>query len=140
MGIQMTIPFTVLENGVVSTESVSDIQLSQRVGAIVGTEVGQRAMRAGMGLPLSRMLFGISDTLVTAELRDQVTNQLNAYEPGLTVMSVNTETRESKDGLAKLQVEYAPILMASSARSVADTAIIEVGGTVTEVTSIGNIK
>lgn len=136
----MTIPFTVLGNGVVSTESVSDIQLSQRVGAIVGTEIGQRAMRAGMGLPLSRLLFGVADTLVTAELRDRVTDQLNAYEPGLNVTSVNTETREAKDGLAKLQVEYAPILKASTARSVADTAIIEVGGTVKEVTSIGNTK
>jgi phage baseplate assembly protein W len=140
MGIQMTIPFTVLDNGVVSTESVSDIQISQRVGAIVGTELGQRAMRAGMGLPLSRLLFGISDDLVTAELRDKVTDQLNAYEPGLNVRTVNTESRESKDVVAKIQVEYTPILKASSARAVADTATIEIGGTVREVTSIGNTK
>lgn len=136
----MTIPFTVLSNGVVSTETVNEVQISQRVGAIVGTELGQRAMRAGMGLPLSRLLFGVADSLVAAELRDQVTDQLNAYEPGLNVMAVNAETRESKDGLAKLQVEYTPILKASSARAVADTAIIEVGGTVKEVTAIGNIK
>lgn len=140
MGIQMSIPFTVLENGAVSTESVTDVQISQRVGAIVGTEMGQRAMRAGMGLPLSRLLFGVGDSLVTAELRDRVTDQLNAYEPGLNVTSVNTETQNSKDGVAKMQVEYSPILKASTARSVADTAIIEVGGTIKEVTPIGNTK
>lgn len=138
MGLQMTIPFTMLANGSVSTESSEDIQISQRVTALVGTEVGQRPMRAGLGLPLSRLLFGVENSLVTAELRDAVINQLNTYEPGLNVLSVSPKTHNSKDGTAQLEVDYTPILKASSVRPVADTAIIEVGGTVKEVTLTGN--
>ena len=138
MGTQMTIPFTVLQNGAVSTETDISIQIAQRVRAIVGTEVGQRAMRAGMGLPLSRLLFGVADSLITAELRDLVTQQLNTYEPGLNVTSVTPVTDNAKDGIASIHVNYTPTVFASAARSVADTAIIKVGGTVEEVTVSGN--
>lgn len=138
MGLQMTIPFTILQNGSVSTETDNSIQIAQRVRAIVGTEVGQRAMRAGMGLPLSRLLFGVADTLVTAELREMVSQQLNTYEPGLNVVSVTPATEVANDGVASIHVEYTPILHASAVRAVADTAIIKIGGTVEEVTVSGN--
>ena len=136
----MSIPFAVLSNGAVSTETNEDIQISQRVTAVVSTEVGQRAMRAGMGLPLSRLLFGVEDSLVVAELRDSVTNQLNSYEPGLNVLSVSPVTHNSKDGISELKVDYTPIVKASAVRSVADVAVIEVGGTVKQVTLTGNTK
>lgn len=136
----MSIPFTVLSNGAVSTETDTEIQISQRVTAIVSTEVGQRAMRANMGLPLSRLLFGVENSLVTAELRDMVTNQLDSYEPGLNVLTVAPVTKNSKDGISELKVDYTPILKSASVRAVADTAIIEVGGTVKEVTLTGNTK
>lgn len=138
MGIQMTIPFTVLQNGAVSVETDENIQISQRVTAIVGTEIGQRPMRATLGLPLSRLIFGLSNNLITAELRDQVTTQLHNYEPGVTVNSVVPKPHKSGDGIAEIQVNYAPVLAASAAAATTDTAIIKVGGTVQEVTLNGN--
>lgn len=138
MGTQMTIPFTLLANGAVSTEKDTNVQIGQRVHAIVSTEVGQRAMRAAMGLPLSRMLFGVPDSLVIAELRDQVIQQLNTYEPGINVLSVVPVTKDSKDGRAEIRVNYQPILQGSVARAVTDSAVIEVGGTVKEITLNGN--
>lgn len=138
MGKQMTIPFTVLPNGAVSVETDSNIQIGQRVHAIVSTEVGQRPMRAAMGLPLSRMLFGQPDTLVVAELRDQVTQQLSTYEPGVNVLGVTPVTNNTKDGRAEIQVNYQPVLQGSAIRAVTDTAVIEVGGTVMEVNLNGH--
>lgn len=134
----MTIPFTVLSNGAVSTESDENIQLSQRVAALVGTEVGQRTMRATLGLPLSQLLFGISDSLVTAELRDKVISLLNTYEPGLNVLSVKPTVNNANDGKAGIEVEYTPVLQASLTRLVSDVAVIKVGGTVEDVTLNGN--
>lgn len=138
MGTQMTIPFTMLSNGAVSTEKDINVQIGQRVHAIVSTEVGQRAMRAAMGLPLSRMLFGIADNLVVAELRDQVIQQLNTYEPGINVLSVTPIADGAKDGRAEIRVNYQPILQGSVARAITDSAVIEVGGTVKEITLNGN--
>lgn len=134
----MTIPFAVLADGTVSTESDESIQISQRVSALVGTEQGQRTMRATLGLPLSQLLFGISDSLVTAELRDKVISLLNTYEPGLNVLSVTPTLDNANDGKAGISVEYTPILQASLTRLVSDVAIIKVGGTVEDVTLNGN--
>jgi phage baseplate assembly protein W len=138
MGLQMTIPFTVLPNGSVSVETNNDIQVGQRVNALVATEVGQRPMRAALGLPLSQLLFGVSDDLVIAQLRDQVTQQLNSYEPGISVLSVTPVTTNSKDGVAEIKVNYRPVLQGSAANAASNTVVIEVGGTVKEVTINGN--
>lgn len=138
MGKQMTIPFTVLPNGAVSVETDSNIQTGQRVHALVSTEVGQRPMRAALGLPLSRMLFDQPDTLVIAQLRDQVTQQLATYEPGVIVLAVRPVNTNSKDGRAEISVDYQPVLQGSTAQAITDTAVIEVGGTVSGVTLNGN--
>lgn len=138
MGMQMTIPFTVLSNGAVSVETDPDVQVGQRVHALVATEVGQRPMRAALGLPLSRLLFGVADNLVAAELRDQVVQQLNTYEPGINVLSVQPVTTHSQDGSAEIKVDYQPILQASTLAATANTAVIKVGGTVEDVPLNGN--
>lgn len=133
MGTQMTIPFTLMENGAVQTETDIDKQTGQRIRAIVGTEPGQRAMRANMGIPLSRMLFGVGDSLVDTELKQIVTDQMSTYEPGTTVTSITPVTSDANDGISSLDIDFAPILYASPTRVVADAAVIRVGGTVKEV-------
>lgn len=137
MSMQMTIPFTILQNGSVSTESDVTIQTAQRIRALVGTEPGQRAMRADLGIPLSRMLFGVSDNLLDTELRQRVTTQMDQYEPGTTVTAITPTTDNSNDGIASLEVDFAPVLQASPTRVAADAAIIEIGGTVREVPANG---
>lgn len=138
MGTQMSIPFTVLENGAVATETDNDIQVSQRIDAIVSTEIGQRAMRAKMGLPLSRLLFDTNSTLVAAEMKDLVTQQLNAYEPDIEVVSVEPNTNEANDGVASVNVNYRPIISAATTSAIANTVTILVGGTVKEGVVNGN--
>lgn len=134
----MTIPFTVLQNGAVSVETNSDNQTLQRVNAVVGTEVGERAMRANMGLPLSRLLFEPNDNLVATELTNLVTQQLNVYEPGLVINNVEAVFGQGQDGVSQVNVNYSPILAASKHAAVANIVKIAVGGTVTEVTAYGN--
>lgn len=137
MSLQMTIPFTITENGSVQTESDIDTQTAQRIRALVGTEPGQRAMRAGLGIPLSRLLFGVGDDLVGAELRQLVTQQLDTYEPGTTITALTPVIDQANDGIAALEVDFAPILQASPTRQISDRAIIEVGGTVREIPASG---
>ena len=133
MGTQMTSPFTVMETGAVSTETDIDVQTQQRIRAIVGTEPGQRAMRADMGIPLSRLLFGVDENLVDAELRQRVTRQMDVYEPGTEVTTITPVVNQTNDGIASLEIDFAPVLQASPVRLIADAAVIKVGGTVVEV-------
>lgn len=138
MGSQLTIPFTVLQNGAVSVETDNNIQVQQRVDAIISTEVGQRAMRAQMGLPLSRLLFDPNNSFIASELSGLVIQQLNLYEPGLQVLSVQPVTDSANDGVAAVNVNYSPLLQGSAASTAANMVTIEVGGTVKEVTVNGN--
>lgn len=137
MGTQMTIPFTVMETGAVSTETDIDVQTQQRIRAIVGTEPGQRAMRADLGIPLSRLLFGVDENLVDAELRQRVTRQMDAYEPGTEVTAITPVVNQTNDGIASLEIDFAPVLQASPVRVSSDAAVIKVGGTVVEVSVNG---
>lgn len=137
MGTQMTIPFTLMENGAVQTETDIDKQTSQRIRAVVGTEPGQRGMRAGMGIPLSRMLFGVGDSIVDAQLRQKVTEQMDLYEPGTRITTITPVTNDANDGIASLEIDFAPVLQASPTRVVSDAAVIQVGGTVKEVPANG---
>jgi phage baseplate assembly protein W len=132
MGTQMTIPFTVLQNGAVSTETDPDIQVSQRIDAIVSTEVGSRAMRATFGLPLSNLLFGTDKTQVAANMSGMVTQQVQRYEPGVEVVSVTNNVTQANDGVASVNVNYRPIIQASATSAVANAVTILVGGTVKE--------
>lgn len=137
MGIQMTIPFTVLQNGTVSTETDPDTQVAQRVNALVSTEQGGRAMRAGLGLPLSQMLFAPSNDVISSNLATLVDAQLTKYEPGIKAVSVTQNVQDSGGGQASINVNYQPILQASRDSSVANMVTVQVGGTVTEVTVNG---
>lgn len=137
MGTQMTIPFTVMETGAVSTETDINIQISQRIRALVGTEPGQRAMRADLGIPLSRLLFGVSDTLVDAELQQRVSQQMEAYEPGTRMTAMTPHIDNSNDGIASLEIDFEPVLQASPQRQAVDSAVILVGGTVREAPNNG---
>lgn len=138
MGTQLSIPFTVLENGAVATETDNDIQVSQRIDAIVSTEVGQRAMRAKMGLPLSRLLFDTNSSILSSEMRTVVAQQLQKYEPGVEVVSVEPNVLQANDGVASINVNYRPIVAASTTSAVANTVTILVGGTVKEGIVSGN--
>jgi phage baseplate assembly protein W len=95
-------------------------------------------MRAKMGLPLSRLLFDTSSTFVAAEMKDLVTQQLNAYEPDIEVVSVEPNTNEANDGVASVNVNYRPLISASTTSAVANTVTVLVGGTVKEGDASGN--
>lgn len=138
MGSQLSIPFAVLENGSVATETSNDIQVSQRIDAVISTEVGQRAMRAKMGLPLSRLLFDPSNSLVASEMKTMVTRQLQKYEPGVEVVSVTPNITQANDGVASVNVNYRSIVAASTVSAVANTVTILVGGTVKKGIVSGN--
>jgi len=138
MGTQLSIPFVVLENGAVATETDNDIQVSQRIDAIVSTEVGQRPMRAKMGLPLSRLLFDTNSSILSSEMRTVVAQQLQKYEPGVEVVSVEPNVLQANDGVASINVNYRPIVAASTTSAVANTVTILVGGTVKEGIVSGN--
>lgn len=138
MGLQLTIPFTMLPNGSVSTQGDPAVQVQQRVDAIISTEEGQRAMRSTFGVPLSRLLFNDNDAFIAAEIATEVTQQLNIYEPGINVISVTPNTTQSNEGMARVNVAYSPVLAASSASAIANVVTIEAGGTVVEKTSVGS--
>lgn len=129
----MSIPFSVLENGSVSVVSDPNLQLQQRVDALISTELGSRAMRANMGLELNKLLFQPADGIIAAELSNKVQEQLALYEPGVEAVSVSPDISQSTGGAASVNVTYRPIYSAAPSRAITDLVTIKVGGTVVEV-------
>jgi hypothetical protein len=79
----------------------------------------------------------VDENLVDAVLRQRVTRQMDAYEPGTQVTSITPVTNQTNDGIASLEIDFAPTLQASPVRRVADAAVIKVGGSVVEVPANG---
>ena len=95
-------------------------------------------MRAKMGLPLSRLLFDTNSSILSSEMRTVVAQQLQKYEPGVEVVSVEPNVLQANDGVASINVNYRPIVAASTTSAVANTVTILVGGTVKEGIVSGN--
>lgn len=134
--VAMRIPFGVAPDGGIAIETDPDRQIAQRVRGLIGTEPGQRVMNVRMGLSLASMLFEPGDDLIQAELIHDVTDLLAGYEPGVVVLSVLPVVNSIGDGLAGLEVDFTrtehPSTPTRLAQSI-NTAIIEVGGSVSEV-------
>ncbi|MFI9271864.1 GPW/gp25 family protein [Kitasatospora sp. NPDC052896] len=131
MSVVVTIPFAIDPTGAVASTDDLQRQLLDRIQALVGTQPGERVMRATYGVDTASVLFN-PDQMASVRLQLAVKDAVAAYEPSARITSVSASTNDSL-GLVSLQVQVArndvPGLESANSRVVN----VAVGGTVSSL-------
>lgn len=129
-------PFAIGPDGAVASVGDPDRQVRQRVHALLGTEPNERVMVTDYGVESRSMVFEPGDEHVAERLASSVREQMDTYEPGVLVRSVEPVPSTRGSGLASIAIDYvrreSPNTPFALSRQ-SNTAVIGVGGTVSEV-------
>jgi phage baseplate assembly protein W len=138
MPTEIAIPFRLASDGTISVESNPDRQIAQHVNALVGTQPGERVMLPDYGVPVADLLFDPDASFVAQEISRAVTAAFTTYEPGVVLQKATPIPDASQMSLARIEVDYVRREAGVSPSSLAlktNTAVVSVGGTVSEVIS-----
>ena len=131
MSVEIQMPFSLGRDGAVIFTPVPDEQTQQHLEALVTTQPGSRVMLPTYGVPTMRMMFAPGDSVVQAELIDDVRNACATWEPNVTIKSITPIPSEIHDyGTASVEIDW--VQGAVAAFNQINTATILVGGTVVE--------
>lgn len=138
MPTEIAVPFRLASDGTIAVETNPDRQIAQHVNALVGTQPGERVMLPDYGVPVADLLFDPDANFVAQEISRAVTKAFNAYEPGVVLRRATPVPNTSQQSLARVKVDYIRREDGASPSSLAlqtNTAVVRVGGTVSEVIS-----
>ncbi len=82
-----------------------DASIRQAVLLLLSTSPGERVMRPGYGCELNRLVFSPNDDTTAGLAIHYVRRALEAWEPRIEILAVDTEPGESEGGLY-IRVEY----------------------------------
>ncbi len=124
-------PFALDPNGSVVTTTDDGRVWADRTAAVIGTRLGERAMRPTFGSAVADGLFSDSETDVT-DIRGHVANAFNTWLPELSLESTTVQGPDSTGTLA-VEIDY------STPNALPGTSTVIIGnvspdGTFTEVT------
>ena len=132
---QVSTPFALGPDGLISTESEPNRQIEQRLHTLVGTSPGERVMLPNYGVPVTNLVFE-EESLVEVRLLELVRDAVAAWEPGVIVQLVKPVWDAAGDGIASVEIDFVRTEAATSPIESAkkiNTAVIKIGGTVDEV-------
>jgi phage baseplate assembly protein W len=138
MPTEIAFPFRLASDGTIAVETNPDRQIAQHVNALIGTQPGERVMLPDYGVPVADLLFDPDATFVAQEISRAVTTAFNTYEPGVVLQKATPIPDASQMSLARIEVDYMRREAGSSPSSLSlqtNTAVVRVGGTVSEVIS-----
>jgi phage baseplate assembly protein W len=138
MPTEIAVPFRLASDGTIAVETSPDRQIAQHVHALVGTQPGERVMLPDYGVPVADLLFDPDASFVAQEISRAVTGAFNTYEPGVVLQKATPIPDASQLSLARIEVDYMRRESGSSPSSLSlqtNTAVVRVGGTVSEVIS-----
>lgn len=138
MPTEIAVPFRLASDGTIAVETSPDRQIAQHVHALVGTQPGERVMLPDYGVPVADLLFAPNAPFVAQEISRAVTDAFTAYEPGVILQQATPIPDASQLSLARIEVDYVRREAGSSPSSLSlqtNTAVVRVGGTVSEVIS-----
>lgn len=138
MPTEIAVPFRLASDGTIAVETNPDRQIAQHVNALVGTQPGERVMLPGYGVPVADLLFDPDASFVAQEISRAVTTAFNTYEPGVVLLRAKPIPDTTQQSLARIEVDYIRREDGASPSSLAlqtNTAVVRVGGTVSEVIS-----
>jgi phage baseplate assembly protein W len=90
------------------------------------------------GVPVADLLFEPDAPFVAQEISRAVTTAFNSYEPGVVLQKATPIADSTQMSLARIEVDYIRREDGASPSSLAlqsNTAVVRVGGTVSEVIS-----
>lgn len=132
MSTELLVPFALDANGHLSVTTDPNVQTMQHVKALVSTQPGTRVMMPNYGVPVRSYLFNAAPELVTMKISNDVTNQMNTWEPSITVIRVRAGNANPATGTAVIDVDYSASPLETGARH---TATVLVGGDVIDTSS-----
>ncbi len=136
MPLQLQHPFSVSASGGISVTSDPDTQIRNRVGALIGTEPGERRGQYDFGVPTRSMLFENGPNIVATAIAETTRTKVATYEPGVIVDRVDIVPSSDGNGLTQVRLDYtrreSPLTPEGLSRNT-NVAVISVGGAVTEV-------
>ena len=125
MSTEVIVPFGLDTNGMILTTQDPAVQAMQHVRSIVATRPGERVMLPTYGV--KEYTFGPDPSVVSTQIKQEVTRQIATWEPALQVDSIRSSS--SDNGVAQIAVDFTtdPTQTANI-----QTATIMVGGTVVQ--------
>lgn len=136
MPTEIAIPFSLASDGTIAVETDPDRQIDQHVKSLIGTQPGERVMLPDYGVAVADLLFEPGSAFTANQISTAITAAFQAYEPGVILQSATPIPDPSQTTLANIQVEYQRRESPNSPSSIANqtnTAVVAVGGTVSEV-------
>lgn len=136
MPIEMTHPFRISASGGVSTTPNPDAQIAQRVKALLSTQPGERRANYPFGVPTNTLLFENRSGITGGILAEQVRDTLALFEPGVAVDHIEVTPSSDDAGGVDVDLRYSRREAATTDSGLArntNTAVINVGGTVSEI-------
>jgi phage baseplate assembly protein W len=138
MPTEIAVPFRLASDGTIAVETNPDRQIGQHVRALVGTQPGERPMLPDYGVPVADLLFDPDASFVAQEISRAVTTAFTTYEPGVVLQRAVPIPDNTQQSLARVEVDYIRREDGTASSSLAlqtNTAVVRVGGTVSEVIS-----
>lgn len=138
MPTEIAFPFRLATDGTIATETNPDRQINQHVKALVGTQPGERVMLPDYGVAVADLLFEPNAPFVAAEIQRAVTQAFAVYEPGVLLQRAVPIPDAGQQSLARVEVDYVRRDSGLTPANIAlqtNTAVVRVGGTVSEVVS-----
>jgi phage baseplate assembly protein W len=138
MPTEIAIPFRLASDGTIAVETNPDRQIDQHVRALIGTQPGERVMLPDYGVPVADLLFDPDASFVAQEVSRAVERAFTAYEPGVVLRRAVPVPDATQQSLARIDVDFMRRDSGKSPSSIAvqtNTAIVRVGGAVSEVIS-----
>ena len=131
--LELDFPFRVDPQGRIAFTSNPAKVLSNHVLTVIGTELGERVMRAKYGVGLTALLFEGNDSTTAALIKIDIAKALETYEPGVVVSSVDTDSQGALEGILNVTVTYSAANSAFSKVVIpVNTAVLYRGGAVKE--------
>lgn len=129
MSTEIQTPFGLTPSGGIATTVNPSTQTQQHIQALVSTNPGERVMLPKYGIPLSSYVFGADADMVATAIGKDVSTAVSTWEPSVSLLDIIPVISDTSEGIAQVQIDYAPGATTNSLQSVS-TATVLVGGTV----------
>lgn len=103
------------ENSVPTAMVSAEEDIRQSLFILFSTRKGERIMRPDFGSDLHNMVFHNMDLTARTQLRDAIERAVLYFEPRITLVDVQFDVSEERNGIMRISLEY--IVRQTNARS-----------------------
>lgn len=105
LGQGWNFPIAIDASGAI-VRSDADSGIEQSIWLILGTAMGERAMRPNFGCGIHDLVFALNNTATAARVVESVQDALIQWEPRIDVISVDTSTPDDQPETLMIAISY----------------------------------